>query len=325
MVIAEIGQNHDGSLGQGYAYVDAVAKAGADGVKFQWHVAEEESARDEPWRVQFSRQDASRYEYWKRMEWTLEQWAGLAEHARRLGLRFGVSPFSVRAVELADPLVDFWKVASGELTDYPVLRAIKKRAKRPVFLSTGMSGMEEIHGALRVLSGCEVTVLQCTSKYPCPPEEAGLNLIRKYPFEGLSDHTGSVFTGLAAAVLGARVLEVHVTFHRGCFGPDISSSITLEELATLVAGVRWIERLGQRVDKDVMAGELAPMRQIFMKGLVLRQDVAAGEVLLPEHLGSKKPLLGVPADDLELLLGRRLRRDVAAGERLSLEMVEEHA
>src|SRR2546427_6005943 len=113
LVIAEVAQNHDGSLGAAHAYIDAVARAGADAVKFQTHIAAAESTAGEPWRVKFSRQDATRYDYWKRMEFTEEQWHGLKKHAEERGLLFLSSPFSVEAVELLERVgVPAWTAPS---------------------------------------------------------------------------------------------------------------------------------------------------------------------------------------------------------------------
>src|SRR5947207_6073547 len=137
-IVGEVAQAHDGSLGMAHAFIDAVARAGADAVKFQTHLAASESTPAEPWRTKFSPQDGSRYEYWKRMEFTPEQWSGLADHAHQCGLIFLSSPFSPDAVALLDRLgVPAWKVASGEVTNVPLLEAIARTGK-PVLLSSGM-------------------------------------------------------------------------------------------------------------------------------------------------------------------------------------------
>jgi N-acetylneuraminate synthase len=168
-----------------------------------------------------------------------------------------------------------------------------------------------------------VTVLQCTTAYPCPPEKVGLNLI---PFfreryqcgVGLSDHSGTIYPGLAAATLGIEVLEVHVTLSREMFGPDVAASVTTAELRQLVEGVRFIERMkASPVDKDFMAGEMTPLREMFTKSVVVRVDLPAGTVLTHEHLTTKKPGTGIPAARLPALIGVRLRRSVKADTLLS--------
>jgi N-acetylneuraminate synthase len=201
VVIGEVGQNHDGSLGLAHAFIDAIAAAGADAVKFQTHLAAAESTVDEPWRVRFSYQDATRRDYWKRMEFDEAQWRGLAAHAAERGLAFISSPFSVEAVDL--------------------------------LARVGVSAVARLRD--RQLP---VTVLQTTSAYPCPPERVGLNLLEVFRrrFDcpvGLSDHSGTIYPGLAAATLGARAIEVHVTLSREMFGPDVSASITTAELRQL--------------------------------------------------------------------------------------------
>jgi N,N'-diacetyllegionaminate synthase len=248
-----------------HAYIKAIADAGADAVKFQCHIAEAESTPDEPWRVEPQwPQDANRYAYWKRMEFSPEQWWSLAAHAESLGLVFLCSPFSVEAVKLLDPLVPAWKVPSGEVTNRPLLEAIAT-TRKPAFLSTGMGTEREHIEALRLLwrSGCAIQLMQCTSTYPCPPAKIGLE--HAASFRGLSDHSGTIYAGLAAVALGCDVLEVHVTFSRQCFGFDVASSITTAELRQLVQGVRFIERAKRPADKDALARELEPMRDLFLR------------------------------------------------------------
>ena len=330
LIIGEIAQAHDGSLGTAHAYIDAVADAGADAVKFQTHIAAAESTPAEPWRVKFSRQDASRYDYWRRMEFTEEQWRGLREHAEERGLLFLSSPFSIEAVELLTRVgVRQWKIASGEVGNIPLFERILATGL-PVLLSCGMSPLSELDAAVeRVLErGIPLTVMQCTSAYPCPPEKVGLNVIpllaaRYGTPVGLSDHSGTIYPGLAAAMLGISVLEVHVTFSRQAFGPDVPASLTLEELRQLVDGVRFIERMrANPVDKDEMASDLAPLRTLFTKSVVARVDLPAGTVLREEHLTVKKPGTGLPASRLPELLGARLGRSVPADALLIVEDLE---
>ena len=324
LVVGEIGQGHDGSLGLAHAYIDAIAKAGADAVKFQTHIASAESTLQEPFRVRFSTQDASRYDYWKRMEFTESQWGELAHHAREKELLFLSSPFSLEAVDvLARVGVPAWKLASGEITNSPLLERMLDTGL-PLLLSTGMSPLAEIDRVVDVIRGHQrpFLVLQCTSLYPCPPERVGLNLLpllhARYRCPvGLSDHSGTIYPGLAAAVLGAEMLEVHVTMSREMFGPDVPSSVTLAELRQLVDGVRMIERMrAHPVDKDAMAQELAPMRELFCKSLVARTDLPAGTVVRESHLAMKKPGTGMAPARVQEVVGRRLRRAVAADEML---------
>ena len=331
LVIAEIAQAHDGSLGTAHAYIDAVAKAGADVVKFQTHIAAAESTPAEPWRIRFSPKDETRYEYWKRMEFSEAEWLGLRQHALEAGVEFLSSPFSMEAFELLERVgVMGWKVASGEVKNLALLSRMAA-TKLPVLLSTGMSPLAEIDEAVALLRerGVEdITVMQCTSAYPTPPEKVGLNLLplfrERYGCDvGLSDHSGTMWPSLAAVALGASVIELHVTFSRQAFGPDVPASVTVEELAHLVEGVRFLERArAHPVDKDGSAAELAPMRKLFMKSVVARRGLGAGTVLARPDLAAKKPGTGIPADRLDALVGRRLARDVVADALLSEEDLE---
>jgi N-acetylneuraminate synthase len=327
LIVAEVAQAHDGSLGMAHAFIDAIASAGADAVKFQTHIAAAESTLGEPWRVEFSAQDKTRYDYWKRMEFTEQQWRGLKEHAEKRGLRFLSSPFSVEALELLTRVgVAGWKVASGEVTNTAMLERMAATGL-PTLLSTGMSSLSEIDVAVERMKahGLPLAVLQCTTMYPCPPEKVGLNLI---PFfrerygcaVGLSDHSGTIYPGLAAVALGIQVLEVHVTLSREMFGPDVPASITTSELRQLVEGVRFIEKMrASPVNKELMAQEMVELRRTFTKSVVIRRDLPVGTVLQEEHLTVKKPGTGIPAERLPEVIGRRLKRPVMADRLLSKE------
>ncbi len=322
LVTGEVAQAHDGSLGTAHAYIDAVAAAGAGAVKFQVHIAAEESTPGEPWRVKFSRQDATRYDYWKRMEFSEPQWCDLAQHARDRGLLFLASPFSVAAVErLGRVGVPAWKIGAGEVATPDLMEAVL-RTGRPVLLSTGMSPWAEIDAAVARIraAGVPFAVYQCTTAYPCPPERIGLNVLAELRERygcpvGLSDHSGTIHPGLAACALGADLVEVHVTFSREAFGPDVPASLTMAELRTLAEGARSIGRmLASPVDKDAEAAALAEMRAVFRKRVVARRDLPAGHRLAAGDMAFKKAAAGAPADGAGALAGRALRRAVRVDE-----------
>lgn len=330
LIIGEVSQTHDGSLGQAHAFIDAIANAGADAVKFQTHIAAAESTPNEPWRVKFSPQDETRYEYWQRMEFSKQQWAKLKEHAEEKDLLFLSSPFSMQAFELLEEIgMSVWKIASGEVNNFQLLKRITETGN-PIILSSGMSDWSELDEAVKQIRSAanKFAVLQCTSAYPCPPEKIGLNMLdvlrRRYDCAvGLSDHSGNIFAGLAAAALCAEVLEVHVTLSREMFGPDVPASITTKDLRQLVEGVRAIEKMVDNpVEKEDIAAELAPLKQIFSKSIYAGEFLPAGTVLDIRHLQLKKPGTGIPSAQLPNLIGRRLRRSLQANELLNLEDIE---
>ena len=331
LIIGEVGIAHDGSLGTAHAFIDAIAAAGADAVKFQTHIAAAESTPSEPFRVKFSRQDATRYQFWRRLEFTEEQWHGLADHARERGLLFLSSPFSLEAVDLLTRLgMRMWKVASGEIANVALLERVIATG-RPIILSSGMSDVAELDTAVARVQAARLplAVLQCTTAYPCPPDRVGLNLLSEFRqrygcFVGLSDHSGTIYPGLAGAAMGMDVLEVHVTLSREMFGPDVKASVTTTELRQLVEGVRFIEAMrAQPVDKNAVAREMTPLRNIFTKSVVARRPLAAGTVLAETDLAAKKPGTGIPGSRLAELIGRRLRRAVGVDELLRADDVDE--
>lgn len=329
-VIAEVAQAHDGSLGLAHSFIDAAASAGADAVKFQTHIAAAESTLDEPFRIRFTSQDDTRYAYWRRMEFTAEQWAELAAHAAERKLVFLSSVFSLEATQLLSRLgVAAWKIASGELGSTAMLDAMAASGA-PFIMSTGMSTWAEIESTaayLRTLSR-PLAVLQCTSKYPTSLQDVGLNVIDELRDRlgcpvGLSDHSGSVFPALAALARGANIIEVHLAFDRAMFGPDASSSLTVAEIAQLVAARNAFSQMAAApVDKDAMAATLAPVRRLFTRSIAPRMDLPAGTVIAEGMLTLKKPGTGMPAPELPRLVGRRLKNAVSADRLLKPEDLE---
>ena len=316
-IIAEIAQAHDGSLGAAHAYIDAVATTGAQAIKFQTHYADEESTPSEPWRIKFSKQDKTRFDYWKRMEFSDSAWEGLADHCKEVGLVFLSSAFSMKAVRLLDKLkMPAWKIASGEISNEELLKSMAETGK-PILYSTGMSTWEELDTAIGwVKDKCPVGVFQTTTSYPCPPEKLGLNLLQtlkdKYTCPiGLSDHSAQIHAGVAAAALGAKMIEIHVVFDKHCFGPDTSSSLTVSELKQMVEGVRFVETaLAHPIDKNKMAEELKPLRDIFKKSIVINTPLEKGTLLERTHLAAKKPGTGLCASKMDVVIGRRLTINV---------------
>ena len=330
IIIAEVAQAHDGSLGMAHAYIDAIAKAGADAVKFQTHIAEAESTPAEPWRVKFSTQDLTRYDYWHRMEFSESQWLELKKHADKKNLLFYSSAFSLEAVELLKRVgVAGWRIASGEVSNRIMLESILE-TRLPVLLSTGMSTLNEIDAAVEMIKsrGIELTIMQCTSLYPTPPEKTGLNMIpffqERYQCSvGLSDHSGKIYPGLAAAALGASVIEVHAVFDREMFGPDVPVSLTFKELIQLSEGSRFIQSmLSNPVDKDILADELNHMRQLFTKSIVASDNIEAGIVIERHHVALKKPGTGLSPAFLPKIIGRRLSKSLIKDEFLTEDVLE---
>jgi N,N'-diacetyllegionaminate synthase len=326
-IIAEVANAHDGSLGFAHSFIDAAASTGVNAIKFQTHIADAESTLDEPFRVKFSFQDDTRYGYWKRLEFTAEQWAGLAAHAKEKGLTFLSSAFSPAAVDLLNRIgVPAWKVGSGEFRSTKLLDAMIRTGK-PLLYSTGMSSWAEIDEAAAHFRarGAAFGIFQCTSKYPTALPEVGLNVLgemeRRYHCPvGLSDHSGSVWPGIAAMARGVHMLEAHITFDRMMFGPDVPASLTVQEFRTLTEARNAFAVIDHNpVDKDRMAADLERMRSLFTKSLAPMRALAAGTVLSADMLTAKKPGTGIPASQLGAVIGRRLARAVVPEHVLTIE------
>ena len=285
------------------------------------------STFDEAFRVKFSLQDTTRYDYWKRMEFTAEQWAGLSEHSGKRGLIFLSSVFSVSALEMLDRIgVPAWKLGSGEISTPDLLTAAAKTGK-PLLVSTGMSTYEEIGATVAKVrgAGLGLVLFQCTTRYPNPLDRVGINVMDELRTRfdclvGLSDHSGIPYPSLLALARGADMLEIHVAFHRGMFGPDVPASVTFDELRLICkARDAFVEMDGSPVDKDREAAELAELRRLFGKSVAPVRDLPAGTVLEASMLTLKKPGTGIAPDLIPQLVGRRLVEAVKGDRLLRLE------
>jgi N,N'-diacetyllegionaminate synthase len=329
-IIAEIGQNHDGSLGIAHAYIDAVAKAGTDAIKFQTHIASAESSHEDQFRINFSYEDKTRYDYWTRMEFSKDQWKGLYQHALDKNLVFLSSPFSMEAASMLDYIgCPAWKIGSGEVQNTLLFDFIYKTGK-PVLLSSGMSSYNEIDNAVQKIKSHKnpFAIFQCTSKYPTPLENTGLNVIESLKNRynvpvGFSDHSGMIYPGLFAMAKGANLIEVHVTFHKSMFGPDIQSSLTLDELQVLAEGAKALKVMNANpVDKDELAVELMDMKHLFEKSLAAVADLEKGTVLTRKMLKALKPGTGIPIKDIDRVIQSRLKKDISKDSILTWDHLE---
>ncbi|MEZ6035097.1 MAG: N-acetylneuraminate synthase family protein [Planctomycetaceae bacterium] len=318
--IAEVGLAHEGSLGAAHAYINAAAATGVAAVKFQTHLAEHESSDAEKFRLKVFPQDATRFEYWQRTGFEKSQWLELAAHAREAGLLFLSSPFSEEAVDwLIECDVPAWKVASGELTNHPMIRKMAQTGK-PILISSGLSNWHELDETIQVArdENAAVGVFQCTTSYPCPPEQWGLNVLAEMRSRygcpvGLSDHSGTIVPGIAAVALGASMLEFHVAFSKSQFGPDSQASLTFEQTAELVAAVKQLD-VAQRhpIKKDEQAENLSHLHRLFTKSITAARSLAAGHQIGRNDLAFKKPGTGISAKCLDAVVGKRLRIAVPA-------------
>ncbi len=330
-IIAEVGQAHDGSLGILHSYIDAVSETGVDAIKFQTHIADAESSCYEPFRVQFSYEDKTRFDYWKRMEFNFEQWEGVKKHCQKQGLEFISSPFSNMAVDLLEMLgVEKYKIGSGEVNNFLMLEKIARTGK-DMILSSGMSSFAELDMAIDFLKPFDnkLSVLQCTTKYPAAAEDIGLNVMGEFKERyklpvGLSDHSGTVYPSLCAVALGAEIIEFHIVFDKNMFGPDSKSSLTIAQTKELVRGIRYIETmLSNRIDKNDNT-MFKDVKSIFGKSLAVNKDLNKGHILTFDDLEAKKPSgYGIDAEFYGKVIGKRLNCSLNKWDFLTNENIKE--
>jgi len=329
-IIAEIAQAHEGSLGLAHSYIDALADCGVDAIKFQTHIADAESSSFEQFRIPFSYEDKTRYDYWKRMEFDCDEWAGLKSHCEEKGIAFISSPFSVAAVRLLEQIgVKQYKIGSGELANYLMLDAIAKTGKS-IILSSGMSDWIELDETLQFLTpyGNKLALLQCTTAYPTVPEEWGLTVIQqmksRYNFPiGFSDHSGDIVAPLAAVALGAEIIEFHAVFDKTMFGPDSKASLTMSQIQSLVKGVRRISQSLKNDNHKTDSSNFEELKTLFGKSLAVNKILPAGHKLIIDDLESKKPGdKGISAKEYASIIGKKLKTNKQRWDFLTREDIE---
>lgn len=329
-IIAEVGQAHEGSLGILHSYIDALSKTGVDAIKFQTHIAEAESSQYEPFRIKFSYEDDTRYDYWKRMEFSLEQWKEIKKHCDDVGVEFISSPFSNMAVDWLEELgVSKYKIGSGEVNNFLLLEKIAKTNKE-IILSSGMSSFQELDETIDFLKKYKnkISILQCTTQYPTTAKEIGLNVLEELKERynipvGLSDHSSKIYSMLAAVSLGAEILEFHVTFDKRMFGPDTKSSLTIDETKELVEGVNFIkESIENKIDKNDNS-KFFELKNIFEKSLCVNNDKKKGDLITFNDLEAKKPYgYGISAKDYKKVIGKELTKNINKWDFLTNEYIK---
>jgi len=326
-VVAEAGVNHNGDMALARRLVDAAADAGADAVKFQTFRTDALVSRVAPkagYQVETTGAGESQRTMLARLELNEAQHAELRDRAAGRGIVFFSAPFDEASADTLERLgVAVFKVPSGEITNTPFLRHIASKG-RPMILSTGMSTLAEVDAAvaaIREAGDPPLVVLHCLSAYPAPPAEVNLRAMAvlrdRYGVPaGFSDHTLGIDVSLAAAALGAAVIEKHITLDKTLPGPDHRASLEPAEMAALVRGIRTIESaLGDGAKRAMPSEE--DTRNVARKSLVAARALKAGERLTRAAIAIKRPGTGIPPTDLDRALGRVLRHDLAIDEVIS--------
>lgn len=325
LIIAEAGVNHNGSIDLALKLVDAAADAGVDVVKFQTFRADtivSKTAEKADYQKVNTGNSESQYAMLKRLELSQADHETLIRRCRERRILFCSTAFDVDSIRYLSGLnVPFMKVPSGEITNLPYLRAINACGKS-VILSTGMSTLDEVAAAMLVLDKCKVTLLHCTTEYPCPPEAVNLRamLTLKEKFDlpvGYSDHTQGIAVPIAAVAMGASVIEKHFTLDRNMEGPDHKASLEPDELKAMVAAIRVVEQSlgnGAKVPAEAEKKNMA----IARKSIVAKCAIKKGECLTEENLTVKRPGDGISPMRWDEVLGKVASRDFTIDERITL-------
>ena len=327
-IIAEAGDNHNGDFNTALKLVDVAKRAGADCVKFQTFVTEEiisKYAEMAEYQKKNTGKEESQFEMVKRLELSFDEFRKIKEYCDRVGIQFLSTPFDLKSVDFLNELgVPFFKIPSGEITNYPYLIKIAHTGK-PVVMSTGMCEPDEILAAINVLekngSG-EITLLHCNTEYPTPLKDVNLYAMRtmKKMFGkkvGYSDHTKGIEVPVAAVALGACVIEKHFTLDKNMPGPDHKASLEPDELGRMVKNIRNIEiALGDGV-KRVSESERKNIA-IARKSIVARRNIQEGEILTEENLAVKRPGTGINPMQWMEVLGTRAVRDFKEDELIEI-------
>lgn len=331
-LIAEIGVNHNGSVSIAKELIQKAYQAGVDAVKFQTFSADNLVTKDAPqakYQKENTKKKQTQYQLLKSLELSPDDHKVLQQYCQKLGVLFLSSPFDENAADLLENLgVDAYKIPSGEITNLPFLEYVAKKGK-PIILSTGMSSMDEVEQAVEAIEsgkGREIILLQCTSNYPAKPEDANLRamdamrLMFGFPV-GFSDHTLGCEIAIAAVAMGADVIEKHFTLDKAMDGPDHKASIEPDELQYMVQSIRKIEAAfgdGHKIpakDEDEIA-------KLVRKSIFARKDIAVGETITQDSLLISRPGNGLPPSSLHLIVGKKAKQSIKAGNQITLEQIK---
>jgi len=324
IIIAEAGVNHNGSFELAKEMVDEAYLAGADYIKFQTFVPDKLVSPHAP-KAQYQRETTgsaeTQLEMLKKLALTQSEFIALNDYCQQTGIGFLSTPFDIESIEFLETFhLDFWKVPSGEVTNLPYLEMIGK-TRRKVVMSTGMCEMQEIQEAIQILekNGTkDIVLLHCNTQYPTPMEDVNLLAMLQIAKEtgketGYSDHTNGIEVPIAAAALGAVVIEKHFTLDKQMAGPDHKASLNPAELREMVKAIRNVERcLGDGIKKRSASEE--GNCAIVRKSIVAKTRIEKGDILSEHNLTVKRPGTGISPMEWYKVLGTKAQKDYAPDE-----------
>lgn len=327
LIIAEAGVNHNGSYELAKKLVDEAKKSGADIVKFQTAKVDSLVSKYAEM-AEYQKENTGRTESQKKMLAKLllqfEDFINLADYCKEVGIQFLSTPFDLESIDFLNDLVLFWKIPSGEITNYPYLVKIAQTHK-PIVMSTGMCGLSEIDDAIDLLKqngAGKITLLHCNTQYPTPYGDVNLTametLRERYSVDvGYSDHTKGIEVPIAAVAMGATVIEKHFTLDRNMEGPDHKASLEPAELKAMVDSIRNIEKAIGNGNKEPTESE-KPNIAVARKSIVAKRQIKKGEILTEENLTTKRPGNGISPMKWPQVIGTLAVRDFEEDELIEL-------
>lgn len=331
-IIAEAGVNHNGDIKLAKKLIDVAQKVGANAIKFQTFKAEDlvtKSAEKAEYQKETTGSEGTQFEMIKKLELTERDFKELFVYAQEKGILFLSSPFDKESADLLDELgVATFKVPSGEITNFPLLKHIARKMK-PIILSTGMATLEEVKEALDVIKEEgeeEIILLHCVSSYPAKIEDMNLKAMEtlgntfRLPV-GLSDHSLGITIPIAATALGACVIEKHFTLDKNLPGPDHRASLEPEELKQLVTTIRDVEKaMGNGVKRPTKNEE--ENKKVARRSIVARVDIPRDTIITEEMLDIKRPGTGLEPKYINTIVGRKVKKHIKSEEPISLAKIE---
>lgn len=325
MIIAEIGSVHDGSFGNAKKLISIAKESGANAVKFQMHIADEESTKDAPSPSYFKSE--KRYSYFQRTAFSILEWRKLISFTNKLRMIFICSPFSIKALSILieDLNVNHIKIASGEINNIPLIESLLKYKKQnlKIYLSSGMSTLSELKKTFSILKKFDPIVMQCTSMYPCDAKNVGINNIDifKKTFKcriGFSDHTQGYAASISAIMKGAEVIEKHITFSKKMYGSDAKFAMEPNEFKVFSDEINFtLEMLKNPIDKNNLNKNLNSMRKTFNKSIYANKELKKNDTIKFEDLSFKKPSVGIPASEYKKLIGKKIKKNISKNQNIN--------
>lgn len=325
VIIAEAGVNHNGDMSIARKLIDSAANAGVDYVKFQTFKTENLVAKNAP-TAEYQKtatHETSQFSMLKRLELSESQHMELIDYCNTKGVKFLSTAFDLESIDLLSHLnLDFWKIPSGEITNYPYLAKIASFGQ-PIVISTGMCNSNDIRNALNALiengaSKDNITILHCNTQYPTPFEDVNLKAMNTIASEfgistGYSDHTTGIEVPIAAVALGATIIEKHFTLDRNMEGPDHKASLEPDELKAMVLAIRNIEKALGDGNKQPSASE-TPNKNVARKSIVAKNHILKGEILTEDNLTIKRPGGGISPMKWKEVIGTTATRNFSPDE-----------